>query len=141
MYFYGGDFGEEVHDGNFCVDGLVYPDRTPHTGLKEYWNVYRPARVVSFEQESSSLCLKNYMNAVDLKDYLFLTYEVTCDGIMTEQGKIILQESILPRMKGQDFSSDNCSGKWKCYLKIGYHLKCGTNLMEENSSLDLMRFF
>ncbi len=32
-YFYGGDFGEEVHDGNFCMDGLVYPDRTPHTGL------------------------------------------------------------------------------------------------------------
>ena len=68
---------------------------------------------------------KNYMNAVDLKEYLFLTYEVTCDGIMTEQGKIILQESILPRMKGKNFSSDNCSGKWKMLLKIGYHLKCG----------------
>ena len=34
-YLYGGDFGEEVHDGNFCMDGLVYPDRTPHTG---FWN-------------------------------------------------------------------------------------------------------
>lgn len=135
MYFYGGDFGEEVHDGNFCVDGLVYPDRTPHTGLKEYWNVYRPARVVSFEQESSSLCLKNYMNAVDLKDYLFLTYEVTCDGIMTEQGKIILQESILPRMKGKISLPITVPESGKCYLKIGYHLKCGTNLMEENSSL------
>lgn len=135
MYFYGGDFGEEVHDGNFCVDGLVYPDRTPRTGLKEYWNVYRPARVISFEQESGSLCLKNYMNAVDLKDYLFLTYEVTCDGSMTEQGKVILQESILPRMEGKISLPITVPESGKCYLKIGYYLKCGTNLMEENSSL------
>lgn len=35
-YYYGGDHGETIHDGNFCVDGLVYPDRTPHTGLLEY---------------------------------------------------------------------------------------------------------
>ncbi|HAL58651.1 MAG TPA: hypothetical protein DCP64_04125, partial [Sarcina sp.] len=41
------------HDGNFCVDGLVYPDRTPHTGLLEYKNVHRPARVVSWACGSS----------------------------------------------------------------------------------------
>lgn len=40
-----GDHGETIHDDNFCVDGLVYPDRTPHTGLLEYKNVYRPVRV------------------------------------------------------------------------------------------------
>lgn len=44
-YYYGGDHGETIHDDNFCVDGLVYPDRTPHTGLLEYKNVYRPVRV------------------------------------------------------------------------------------------------
>ncbi|WP_294406939.1 glycoside hydrolase family 2 TIM barrel-domain containing protein [uncultured Ruminococcus sp.] len=43
-YFYGGDFGEVVHDGNFCMDGLVYPDRTLHTGAMEMKNVYRPIR-------------------------------------------------------------------------------------------------
>ena len=44
IYAYGGDHGEEIHDGNFCMDGLVYPDRTVHTGLLEYKNVYRPAK-------------------------------------------------------------------------------------------------
>ena len=44
-YAYGGDFNEARHDGNFCIDGLVYPDRTPHTGLKEVKNVYRPVRI------------------------------------------------------------------------------------------------
>ena len=43
-YTYGGDHGETRHDGNFCVDGLVYPDRTPHTGAYEMQAVYRPVR-------------------------------------------------------------------------------------------------
>ena len=41
---YGGDHGERIHDGSFCVDGLVYPDRRPHTGALEMKNVYRPIR-------------------------------------------------------------------------------------------------
>ncbi|MDR1465233.1 MAG: hypothetical protein LBJ11_08055 [Oscillospiraceae bacterium] len=41
---YGGDHGETRHDGNFCVDGLFYPDRRPHTGAKALKNVYRPVR-------------------------------------------------------------------------------------------------
>lgn len=47
---YGGDFGEHPHDGNFCVDALTYPDRTPHTGLQEYAHVLRPARVELVEE-------------------------------------------------------------------------------------------
>lgn len=44
-YTYGGDHGEWEHDGNFCVDGLFYPDRTPSTGAKILRFVYRPIRV------------------------------------------------------------------------------------------------
>ncbi len=44
-YLYGGDFGDYPNDGNFCVDGMVAPDRTPHSGLDEFKNVFRPARV------------------------------------------------------------------------------------------------
>lgn len=52
-YGYGGDFGERHNDGNFCMDGLVYPDRTPHTGLLEVKQVYRPVRVTKGESEGS----------------------------------------------------------------------------------------
>ncbi|MGN0526927.1 MAG: glycoside hydrolase family 2 TIM barrel-domain containing protein [Acutalibacteraceae bacterium] len=45
QYTYGGDHGEKLHDGNFCVDGLFYPDRTPHTGAIEMKTCYRPLRV------------------------------------------------------------------------------------------------
>ncbi len=44
-YTYGGDHGEWSHDGNFCVDGLFYPDRTPSTGAKIMKFIYRPIRV------------------------------------------------------------------------------------------------
>ena len=43
-YTYGGDHGEKRHDGNFCVDGLFFPDRTPHPGALQMKNCYRPVR-------------------------------------------------------------------------------------------------
>ncbi|MFJ8487964.1 glycoside hydrolase family 2 TIM barrel-domain containing protein [Streptomyces sp. NPDC094038] len=44
-YAYGGDFGEELHDGNFVCDGLVFPDREPSPGLVEYKKVIEPVRI------------------------------------------------------------------------------------------------
>lgn len=44
IYAYGGDSGERPHDGNFCVDGMVFPDRRPSSGLREFKNIYRPLR-------------------------------------------------------------------------------------------------
>lgn len=134
-YLYGGDFGEEVHDGNFCMDGLVYPDRTPHTGLLEYQNVYRPARVMSFCQKTGELCLENYMNYVDLKDYIYLVYEVNCDGKLLEKKPLTLQDSVLPHQRGSillDITVPDCG---KCYLKVSYHLKHRTSLMAQGSMM------
>ena len=44
-YTYGGDHGEWEHDGNFCVDGIFYPDRRPSTGAYIVKHLYRPIRV------------------------------------------------------------------------------------------------
>ena len=72
-YFYGGDFGEFPHDGNFCMDGLVYPDRTPHTGLLEYKNVIRPVRA---ELTETGIQFTNMLDFTDLSDYLIAEYLV-----------------------------------------------------------------
>ena len=80
IYYYGGDHGEEIHDGNFCVDGLVYPDRTPHTGLLEYKNVHRPVRVMDYDQNTGDILFRNYMDFMKLEDGIRLTYELNCDG-------------------------------------------------------------
>ena len=79
-YFYGGDFGEKLHDGNFCMDGLVYPDRRPHTGLIEYKNVLRPARVVAANLENGLFTLWNTLDFTTLKDAVRIVYTVRQNG-------------------------------------------------------------
>ena len=87
-YLYGGDHGEDPHDGNFCMDGMVYPDRMPHTGLLEYKNVCRPVRVASYGQESGVLTLRNYLDFAYLDDYLFLEWELLRDGVSAAAGTL-----------------------------------------------------
>ena len=79
-YGYGGDFGELLHDGNFCMDGLVYPDRRPHTGLKEYKNVLRPARVEKADLEKGTFTLWNTLDFTCLKDAIRMEYAVMQNG-------------------------------------------------------------
>ncbi len=71
-YTYGGDFGDTPHDGNFCVDGLVYPDRRPHTGLMEYKQVIKPFAVESFDPATGKVVIKNLRYFTDLSDMDFV---------------------------------------------------------------------
>ena len=134
IYAYGGDHGEEIHDGNFCMDGLVYPDRTVHTGLLEYKNVYRPVRVVSYDKESGELVLHNYMDFDDLKDYVKISYELTQDGLVISKGKLA-EVSVAPHSEGKTNLKVNVQENGKCYLKLIYHLKKEMPLLEENHIL------
>lgn len=131
IYAYGGDHGEEIHDGNFCMDGLVYPDRTVHTGLLEYKNVYRPARVISYNKESGELVLHNYMDFDDLKDYVKISYELTQDGLVISKG-ILPEFSVAPHGEGKTNLQINVPENGKCYLKLNYHLKKEMPLLEED---------
>ena len=131
IYAYGGDHGEEIHDGNFCMDGLVYPDRTVHTGLLEYKNVYRPARVISYNKESGELVLHNYMDFDDLKDYVKISYELTQDGLVISKG-ILPEFSVAPHSEGKTNLQVNVPENGKCYLKLTYHLKKEMPLLEED---------
>ena len=131
IYAYGGDHGEEIHDGNFCMDGLVYPDRTVHTGLLEYKNVYRPARVISYNKESGELVLHNYMDFDDLKDYVKINYELTQDGLVISKGKLP-EVSAAPHSEGKINLKINVPESGKCYLKFIYHLKKKLPLLDEN---------
>ena len=134
IYAYGGDHGEEIHDGNFCMDGLVYPDRTVHTGLLEYKNVYRPARVISYNKESGELVFHNYMDFDDLKDYVKISYELTQDGLVISKGKLP-EVSAAPHSEGKINLKINVPESGKCYLKFIYHLKKELPLLDEDHIL------
>ncbi len=130
IYYYGGDHGELVHDGNFCMDGLVYPDRRPHTGILEYKNVHRPVRVEGYDQETGELELHNYLDFLDLKDYLFIKYEISCDGMLLQEGTLG-EISILPHKTGRGKLVLEIPPRGNCYLKISYYLKHETQGMEK----------
>lgn len=128
IYFYGGDHSETEHDGNFCMDGLVYPDRRIHTGLLEYKNVYRPVRVVSFKQDTQELTIKNYMDFTDLEQYTEIRYEINCDGVSLDTG-IFPDISVKPKQTKSIFLNISVPKQGRSYLKLYYHMKKGTELI------------
>ena len=133
-YYYGGDHGEAIHDGNFCMDGLVYPDRTPHTGLLEYKNVYRPVRVVSYDWKNGQIVLHNYMDFDDLNNYVDIFYEMTQDGITVEKGKLA-NVVAAPHSDAMVELKLQVPSTGKVYLKLIYRLKKQMPLLEPGLEL------
>lgn len=84
-YTYGGDFGDTPNDGNFCVDGLVWPDRTPHTGLLELKQALKPFAITS--PSEGKITVKNLRYFTDLSDLSFY-WSVERDGAVIRSGVV-----------------------------------------------------
>ncbi|GHJ49073.1 hypothetical protein Cs7R123_64150 [Catellatospora sp. TT07R-123] len=85
FYAYGGDFGEELHDGNFVCDGLVFPDRTPSPGLLEYKKVIEPIRITA--TPDGAALIENRYDHTDLSG-LALRWSYTVDGLSLATGEL-----------------------------------------------------
>ncbi len=86
-FIYGGDMGSFPNDGNFCVDGLLYPDRRPHTGMLELKQVLRPCRMERFDAKKGTLTLHNLRCFTTLED-LDLYWSVERNGTVVREGRI-----------------------------------------------------
>ncbi|MCR5150414.1 MAG: hypothetical protein K6B52_04215 [Clostridiales bacterium] len=115
-FTYGGDHGEWRHDGNFCVDGLVFPDRRLHTGAKEMKNVYRPVRA---RVESDKLIFTN-TNRFRKASYITAVWETVKNGnILLTSDEAVLD--IEPECEGAyQLSSDLSKGDCDCHINIYY---------------------
>ena len=133
-YYYGGDHGEEVHDGNFCMDGLVYPDRTPHTGLLEYKNVYRPLRVENWNQEKGEITLHNYLDFTNTEEIFSMKYQVLCDGNVIQAGNIT-DLSIDPATSKSAILPIAIPKKGNTFLKTSYYTKKEYGVIKEGTCL------
>ena len=102
-YGYGGDFGEFPHDGNFCMDGLVYPDRTPHTGLLEYKNAIRPLRA---RWENGSLLVKNCLDFTEASDAFTVSYTISLNGDTLKTGLLELPVLLPHEEKAVPFAEE-----------------------------------
>ena len=83
-YAYGGDFGEELHDGNFVCDGLLFPDRTPSPGLIEYKKVIEPVRIEG-DGASGTVRITNGHDFADLS-HLAFTWTYEAEGVAVGSG-------------------------------------------------------
>jgi beta-galactosidase len=79
FFAYGGDFGEKPHDGNFVIDGLLFPDRTPSPGMGELKKVIEPVRTTF---SSAGITISNRYDFVDLG-------HLTATWMKKEQGRLI----------------------------------------------------
>jgi beta-galactosidase len=118
-YAYGGDSGEYPHDGNFCVDGLVYPDRRVSTGLIEYKNVLRPVRATIIDADNGILRLENKLDFTNTLDILSLTYQLECNGLKVGEG--FIKELDIPPHQSRELQLHySIPEQGVTFLKINY---------------------
>ncbi|MBW7453425.1 DUF4981 domain-containing protein, partial [Paenibacillus sepulcri] len=89
FYGYGGDFGDTPNDGNFCIDGLVTPDRKPHTGLLELKKVIAPIRIEEQNLPTGEIKVTNLYDFIDLS-HAGVFWKLEHDGQMIHQGQLEL---------------------------------------------------
>jgi beta-galactosidase/beta-glucuronidase len=86
-FAYGGDFGDQPNDGNFCVDGLNCPDRTPYPGLIEYKKVLEPVQVKAVDLAAGRVTVANRYAFRSL-EHVECAWRITRDGEVLQQGSV-----------------------------------------------------
>jgi beta-galactosidase len=87
FWAYGGDYGDNPNDGNFCCNGLVQPDRRPNPSLYEVKKVYQRISVTPIELSAGSVRISNEYDFTDL-DFVNILWELTEDGKTIQKGKL-----------------------------------------------------
>lgn len=139
-YFYGGDYGDFPNDGNFCMDGLVYSDRRPHTGLYEWKNAIRPVRASLLEISPLKVSLWNRLDFTNLEDAITVSYEIKEEGTLLAQGTVTVG-SIAPHENGFVLIPETPKTNKNTYLKLTYTAKEGTALAGEALGFDQIALF
>ncbi len=98
---YGGDFGDTPNDLNFCCDGLVWPDRTPHPGLEEFRHLAQPLRLAGFDSKSGRACIANRQHFLDSSG-IRIGWELTAEGVRMAGG--ILPTTRIPPGESRKFT-------------------------------------
>ena len=87
FWAYGGDFGDTPNDVNFCCDGLVWPDRTPHPAMWECKKVFQPIRVTAANAANREVTITSWYDFIDTS-HLSGTWELSVDGKRVQQGAL-----------------------------------------------------
>jgi beta-galactosidase len=84
---YGGDFGDEPNDRNFCINGLVWPDRTPHPAMWEHKKLVQPLAVEAVNLRRGRIRIRSKQDFTSLR-WLRGSFEVSVDGRVVQRGRV-----------------------------------------------------
>jgi beta-galactosidase len=84
---YGGDFGDQPNDGNFCINGLVWPDRTPHPAMHEFKKLAQPVKIEARSLRQGRIRITNRQDFQDL-GWLRGRFELCVDGVVVQKGRL-----------------------------------------------------
>lgn len=115
-YTYGGDHGEAKHDKNFCVDGMMYPDKTPHTGAFVIKAVYRPVRS---RRVSGKIFEFTNTNRFKNSSYLRVQWTQLINGAEVKNGDLSLDIEPMQK-KIYEIPFDDYSNADDCHINIAY---------------------
>ncbi len=84
---YGGDFGDEPNDKNFCINGMIWPDRTPHPAMYEFKKLVQPLAVEALNLNQGKFLIKNKNYFTSFKQYRG-SWEIQVEGKTVQKGKL-----------------------------------------------------
>ena len=103
---YGGDFGEERHDGNFCCDGMVFPDRSPKPAMFEFKSIAVPLLITATSATAGTFKVKNRNFFINTKDYE-IAWKISVESEVLDYGRVKI-----PVIAPQDIGAIKVSSKF-----------------------------
>lgn len=142
-YRYGGDFGDDPSNKDFCIDGLIMPDRTPSPGLYEYKKVIEPITTTAIDIQKGIINLLSRYDFANL-DRFNLIYKVMEDDVILQTGFMAVP-SIKARANKDitlpyDLSAIKVKPGAHYYVNISYQLREDTSYASSGHELATAQF-
>lgn len=142
-YRYGGDFGDDPSNKDFCIDGLIMPDRTPSPGLYEYKKVIEPITTTAVDIQKGIINLLSRYDFANL-DRFNLVYKVMEDDVILQTGFMAVPSIEARASKDITLPYDLSAIKVKpgahYYVNISYQLKEDTSYASSGHELATAQF-
>lgn len=142
-YRYGGDFGDDPSNKDFCIDGLIMPDRTPSPGLYEYKKVIEPITTTAVDIQKGIINLLSRYDFANL-DRFNLVYKVMEDDVILQTGSMAVPSIEARANKDITLPYDLSAIKVKpgahYYVNISYQLREDTSYASSGHELATAQF-
>ena len=142
-YRYGGDFGDDPSNKDFCIDGLIMPDRTPSPGLYEYKKVIEPITTTAIDIQKGIINLLSRYDFANL-DRFNLVYKVMEDDVILQTGFMAVPSIEARANKDITLPYDLSVIKVKpgahYYVNISYQLREDTSYASSGHELATAQF-